>query len=116
VAARERSAADAYAPPALRAVPTRPAPSAVPPVGAPGSSAPARPPAAPGVSPEVISRLRLQFLVYSEVPGERLVFINNRKYTEGQSVEGDVIVEKITPDGAVMTYQGQRFVLRAEAR
>ena len=65
---------------------------------------------------EVIARLRLQFLVYSEVPSERLVFINNRKYTEGQAVDGDVIVEKITPDGAVMTYQGQRFVLRAEAR
>jgi Type II secretion system protein B len=63
----------------------------------------------------MVAKLRLQFLVYSEVPSERLVFINNRKYLEGQSIEGDVAVERITPEGAVLSYHGERFVLRAES-
>jgi hypothetical protein len=63
----------------------------------------------------MIAKLRLQFLVYSDVPSERLVFINNRKYLEGQSVEGGAAVERITPEGAVLSYQGERFVLRAES-
>lgn len=63
----------------------------------------------------MVAKLRLQFLVYSDVPGERLVFINNRKYLEGQVVDGEVAVERITPEGAVLNYQGQRFVLRAES-
>ena len=43
------------------------------------------------------------------------MFINNRKYLEGQVVDGEVAVERITPEGAVLNYQGQRFVLRAES-
>jgi hypothetical protein len=63
----------------------------------------------------MIAKLRLQFLVYSDVSSERLVFINNRKYLEGQSIDGEVAVERITPEGAVLTYRGERFVLRAES-
>ena len=56
--------------------------------------------------------LTLQFLVYSDVPTDRLVFINNQKYLEGQSIEGKVVVESITQDGAILSYQGKRFLLR----
>lgn len=56
--------------------------------------------------------MTLQFLVYSEVPAERLVFINNQKYLEGQSIDGKVMVEAIKPDGALLSYQGKRFMLR----
>jgi type II secretory pathway component PulC len=59
--------------------------------------------------------MHLQMLVYSDVPSERLVFINNQKYVEGQSVEGKAVVETITPDGAMVSYQGKRVLLRAEA-
>jgi hypothetical protein len=85
------------------------APGAVP---APGS------PPGPGIQEltpteqEGMPKLSLQFLVYSEVPSERLVFINNQKYVEGQSVEGKVVVEGILPDGAILSYQGKRFKLR----
>ena len=52
-------------------------------------------------------------LVYSEIPAERLVFINGRKYVEGQSLDGEAaVVEQITPDGAVLQHQGRRIVLR----
>jgi len=61
---------------------------------------------------DTVAKLKLQMVVYSEVPAERLVFINNQKYLEGSPVEGQLRVETITPDGAILTYQGKRFVLR----
>jgi general secretion pathway protein B len=61
---------------------------------------------------EGMPKISLQFLVYSDVPAERLVFINNQKYVEGQSIEGKVVVEGIAPDGAILSYQGKRFKLR----
>ncbi len=66
----------------------------------------------PPADQQVIPKMNLQFLVYSDVPAERLVFINNQKYLEGQSIEGKVMVEGITPDGAILSYQGKRFILR----
>jgi hypothetical protein len=81
-------------------------------------AAPAQPPdagagkAAQPAPPQTLPRLTLDVLVYSEVPAERLVFINGRKYVEGQSLDGDAIVEQITPDGAVLQHQGKRIVLR----
>ena len=61
---------------------------------------------------QAMPKLTLQFLVYSDVPTDRLVFINNQKYLEGQSIEGKVVVESITQDGAILSYQGKRFLLR----
>ena len=59
-----------------------------------------------------MARLSLDALVYSVVPAERLVFINNQKYVEGSSVDGLLRVESIAPDSAVLTHEGRRFVLR----
>ena len=56
--------------------------------------------------------MSLQFLVYSDVPAERLVFINNQKYVEGQSIDGTVVVEAITLDAVILSQQGKRFLLR----
>jgi hypothetical protein len=56
--------------------------------------------------------MRLQMVVYSAVPAQRLVYIDNQKYVEGSSIEGKLVVESITPDGAVLTYEGKRFTLR----
>jgi hypothetical protein len=51
-------------------------------------------------------------LVYSDVPAERMVFINGRKYVEGQAVNEDAVVEQITQEGAILRRQGKRVVLR----
>jgi hypothetical protein len=51
-------------------------------------------------------------LVYSDVAAERLVFINGRKYVEGQAIEGGIVLERITPEGAVLRHEGRRVVLR----
>ncbi len=66
----------------------------------------------PQASKESIGNIRLQVLVYSENNAERMVFINSRKYVEGQQVDGKLVVESITRDGAVLSYQGRRFLLR----
>ena len=84
---------------------------------------PASPAARPGIDPgtaegappagaSVPARLSLDVLVYSEVPAERLVFINGKKYIEGQQIDGDTVLEQITSDGAILRQQGQRIVLR----
>ena len=59
-----------------------------------------------------MAKLKLQMVVYSEVPAERLIFINNQKYVEGSSIDGALRVESINPDSAVLSHQGQRFVIR----
>ncbi len=54
-------------------------------------------------------------MVYSDVATQRMIFIDNRKYVEGQSIDGNVVVESIVPDGAILLYQGKRIKLRASA-
>jgi general secretion pathway protein B len=92
-------------------------PRASVPVPARGGTAPApdRPAASVQPGDEIGSRaqkLALQALVYSEVPRQRMVFINGRKYVEGDTVEGDLRLETITEEGALLSYQGQRYLLR----
>lgn len=49
--------------------------------------------------------------VYSANPDERFVFINMRKYREGDATREGPTVERIAPAGVVMEYQGRRFML-----
>lgn len=58
-----------------------------------------------------LPQLHLDIHVYSSVPAERFVFVNKRKYIEGQNLNEGPSVERITPEGAVLSYRGQRFLL-----
>jgi general secretion pathway protein B len=58
--------------------------------------------------------LRLELHAYSDVPGERFVFINGRKYVEGQQLAEGPEVITIEPGGVVLSQQGQRFMLAPE--
>ncbi|MBI3569677.1 MAG: general secretion pathway protein GspB [Gammaproteobacteria bacterium] len=49
--------------------------------------------------------------VYSHDESQRILFINNREYRKGSEIEGGVRVEDIVPDGAVLSYRGERFKL-----
>jgi hypothetical protein len=60
-----------------------------------------------------LPKLRLDVLVYSEGDDTALVFINGRKYTAGQSVEG-LTLESIRREGAVLSRNGERFLLRPQ--
>jgi general secretion pathway protein B len=60
-----------------------------------------------------LPQLRLDLHAYAERAGDRWVLINMHKLHEGESLEG-VHVERITPDGAVLSYQGSQFLLTRE--
>jgi len=55
--------------------------------------------------------MHLDIHVYSGTPAERFVFVNMRKYIEGQSLGEGPQVERITPDGVILNHRGQRFLL-----
>ena len=74
----------------------------------------AEPKPAPSASPslaEVISTLTLNALVYSDVKKERIVYIDGRRYIEGERVNGLYLLEEITPQGVLLSYQGERGLL-----
>lgn len=63
---------------------------------------------ASGVS---LPELHIDIHVYSSVPKDRFVFINMRKYTEGEKLTEGPVLERITADGAILAYAGRRFLL-----
>jgi general secretion pathway protein B len=58
-----------------------------------------------------VPNMHLDIHVYSGNPAERFVFINMRKYLEGEATHEGPRIERITSDGVVMDHQGQRFFL-----
>ena len=58
-----------------------------------------------------VPHMHVDIHVFSGDPGERFVFINMRRYNEGQATQEGPRVERITRDGVVMDHQGQRFFL-----
>ena len=58
-----------------------------------------------------VPNMHLDIHVYSDDPAQRFVFINMRRYNEGQATQEGPRIERIVPGGVVMDYQGQRFQL-----
>jgi general secretion pathway protein B len=91
-----------------------PAVTTIPPAAAPVQAAPAVE-ALPGAD-EVTARgglpeLHLDLHVYANAPAQRFIFVNSRKYREGDTLQEGPQVEQITPDGAVLNFRGSRFRL-----
>jgi general secretion pathway protein B len=57
-----------------------------------------------------LPQLRLDLHAYAERAGDRWVLLNMHRLREGESLEG-VRVERITPEGAVLSYRGSQFLL-----
>jgi len=49
--------------------------------------------------------------VYDDNPSKRFVLIDMKRYAEGHALPQGPIIERITPDGIVLSYKGQRFQL-----
>jgi general secretion pathway protein B len=114
-------------------VAARGAGAAAPPPPNPEDLAPASEPASPAVlSPHVrrgtadgvplyqdaaaaadarLPQLRLDLHVFAARTQDRFVMINMHKLREGDSLPEGVHVESITPEGAVLSYNGSRFLL-----
>jgi general secretion pathway protein B len=58
-----------------------------------------------------VPQLRLDLHAYAARPEERFVMINMHKLREGDSLPEGVRLESITPEGAVLSYNGSRFLL-----
>jgi len=58
-----------------------------------------------------IPQLRLDLHVFAPHPQERFVMINMHRLREGDSLPEGVHVDSITPEGAVLSYSGSRFLL-----
>jgi len=56
--------------------------------------------------------LNLDLHVYATDSASRFVMIGGRRYHEGDALESGPLVEQITPDGVVLNYRGNRFLLR----
>ena len=90
-------------------------PQAAPRIGTPGiQPAPAQPAPAMARSapPPESASLRVEALIYADTPAERMVFINGRRYREGDSIDGRLRVEEIREEGVELSDQGRRFMLR----
>ena len=61
-----------------------------------------------------VPALHLELHAYSERAAERFVFINGKKYSEGQTLAEGPRLVAIEPNGAVLSQQGRRFLLVAE--
>lgn len=58
-----------------------------------------------------LPELRLDLHVYSDNKAQRFVFINSKKYAEGQALSEGPLVEQITDAGVILNYRGQSFLL-----
>jgi general secretion pathway protein B len=61
-----------------------------------------------------LPQLHLDFHMYAPQPQDRFVMINMHKLREGDSLPEGVHVNSITPDGAVLSFNGQTFLLPRE--
>ncbi|WP_116807617.1 general secretion pathway protein GspB [Steroidobacter cummioxidans] len=55
--------------------------------------------------------MHLDIHVDSQKPSERFVFVNMRKYLEGETLKEGPTLERITSDGAILNQRGLRFLL-----
>lgn len=58
-----------------------------------------------------LPELHLDIHVTSQNPGERFVFVNMRKYLEGETLKEGPTVERITAEGVILNQRGLRFLL-----
>ncbi len=101
-------------PPVIPRTEPVPAPLLASPSVAPRTEPKPAPPASPFLA-EVIPTLTLNAHIYSEVKEGRIVYIDGRRYVEGERVNGLYLLEEITPQGALLSYQGERDLLLMKA-
>ncbi|MBV8145130.1 MAG: general secretion pathway protein GspB [Gammaproteobacteria bacterium] len=58
-----------------------------------------------------VPQLRLDLHVFAAKPQDRFVMINMHKLREGDTLPEGVHVDSITPEGAILSYNGSKFLL-----
>ena len=78
------------------------------------SDLPVWPQLSAGLLSQIGDSLRMDVHVYADRPEERFVLINLQKYREGERLTEGPTLEAVTPEGAVMSFQGERFRINAK--
>jgi len=65
---------------------------------------------------DAMAKMSMSVHLYSENKTERLVFINGKICHEGESLGPGIILESITPEGAILRSEEERAVLRLGSR
>jgi hypothetical protein len=81
-------------------------------LGASSKSAAHREPKWRDLAPQIrdtLPHLSFSMLIYSIKPENRWININGTKRREGEEISAGLKLEEITPDGAILSYQGHRF-------
>jgi len=60
---------------------------------------------------QALPEMHLDVHVYATRPADRFVYINMRKYKEGNTLQEGPVLERIRRDGVVLNYRGLRFIL-----
>jgi general secretion pathway protein B len=60
---------------------------------------------------QALPPLRVDVHVYDDAPENRFVMINLRRYREGDEVADDLTLERVTREGMVLMFRGERFRL-----
>ncbi|GMQ83384.1 MAG: hypothetical protein BMS9Abin06_0118 [Gammaproteobacteria bacterium] len=58
--------------------------------------------------------IRLDVHVYSDLPQDRFVLINLQKYRAGEQLQEGPLLDEITREGVILSFQGQQFRVRAQ--
>ena len=61
--------------------------------------------------PGDIPAANLSLHVYDRNPGARFMFVNCTRATEGDTLPNGLRVDEITPEGAVLSFRGSRFLV-----
>jgi general secretion pathway protein A len=60
--------------------------------------------------------LKVEMLVWADNPRDRWVYVNGRRYVEGDQLENGAVVERIAQDSVVLLQGGERVRLQPDAR
>ena len=63
---------------------------------------------------EQLAPLNLDLHVYGDSPERRFVLINSQRYQTGDWLQEGLLLETITAEGVILSFQGQRFSLSAQ--
>lgn len=58
-----------------------------------------------------IGTLQMQLHVHSSSPASRFVVVNGSRHREGDRLSAGPLIEEIVAEGAILSYQGRRFLL-----
>ena len=62
---------------------------------------------------EIVASMKMEVHVYSENQDRRMVYINGKKYVEGDYMEHDCVLESITPEGVLLKRGEETAILRS---